>query len=66
MHVTVGKQRVQLRAHVPVRLTLSGCGTLPLHFSSFGWAGMRMVSARSTFPVWGPRGGCGAPRVSVG
>jgi hypothetical protein len=65
MHVTIGKTVVQLKAHVPVRLTLSGCGTLPVHFSSFGWAGMRAVSARATFPVWNAAGGCGAPRVSV-
>jgi hypothetical protein len=65
MHVTVGKQIVKLKAHVPVRLVLSGCGKLPLHFSAFGWAGMRSVSARSTFPVWTSRGGCGAPRVTA-
>ena len=65
MHVTIGKSVVQLKAHVPVRLTLSGCGTLPVHFSSFGWAGMRAVSARATFPVWNAHGGCGVPRVTV-
>lgn len=65
MHVTVGKTVVQLTAHKKVRLTLAGCGTLPVSFSKFGWAGRRIVSARSTFPVWSP-GGCGTPSVSVG
>jgi hypothetical protein len=65
MHVTVGKTVVPLRAHKPVRLTLAGCGTLPVRFSKFGWAGRRIVSARSTFPSWSP-GGCGAPSVTVG
>jgi hypothetical protein len=65
MHVTVGKTVVPLRAHKPVRLTLAGCGTLPVRFSKFGWAGRRIVSARSTFPSWSP-GGCSAPSVTVG
>jgi hypothetical protein len=65
MHVTVGKRVVSLTAHKPVRVTLAGCGTLPLRFSKFGWAGRRMVSARSTFPTWSP-GGCGTPSVTVG
>jgi hypothetical protein len=65
MHVTVGKTVVPLRAHKPVRLTLAGCGTLPVRFSKFGWAGRRIVSARSTFPSWSP-GSCGAPSVTVG
>jgi len=65
MHVTVGKTVVPLTAHKPVRLTLGGCGRLPVRFSKFGWAGRRIVSARSTFPSWSP-GGCGAPSVTVG
>ena len=65
MHVTVGKTVVPLTAHKPVRLTLAGCGRLPVRFSKFGWAGRRIVSARSTFPSWSP-GGCGAPSVTVG
>jgi len=65
MHVTIGKTVVPLRAHKPVRLTLAGCGRLPVRFSKFGWAGRRIVSARSTFPSWSP-GGCGAPSVTVG
>jgi hypothetical protein len=65
MHVTVGKMVVPLTAHKPVRLRLAGCGTLPLRFSKFGWAGRRIVSVRSTFPSWSP-GGCGAPSVAVG
>jgi hypothetical protein len=63
MRMTIGTSVVHLRAHAPVRFTLAGCGTLPVHFSSFGWAGMRAVSARSTFPVWNARGGCGAPHI---
>lgn len=65
MRVRIGKTVVRLKAHRPVRLTLSGCGTLPVHFSTFGWAGMRAVSARATFPVWRAGGGCRSPRVSV-
>jgi hypothetical protein len=65
MHVTVGKTVVPLTAHKPVRLTLAGCGRLPVRFSKFGWAGRRIVSARSTFPSWSP-GGCGTPSVTVG
>jgi hypothetical protein len=65
MRLTIGKRVVHLKAHAPVKVTLTGCGTQRLHFSAFGWAGMRAVSARSTFPVWSARGGCGVPRAAV-
>ena len=58
MTLRVGAQTVTLRAHRVAHVTLSGCGAAAYRFSSYGWAGLRAVSARSSFPRWGAGTSC--------
>ncbi|MEP6813879.1 MAG: hypothetical protein ABI990_12880, partial [Actinomycetota bacterium] len=54
MTFTLNGHVLHLRAHqaLPVRLRACGASTALYTFSSHGFVGLRMVSARGTFPVW--------------
>jgi hypothetical protein len=65
MTLTAGPVVVQLRTHRKVTLTFAGCGSVRLHFSRSGYAGLRQVSAKSTFPAWTGPGRCAPLTVSV-
>ena len=64
MTLKLGSQVVRLPAHRTTRLTLTGCGSAAYRFSSYGYAGLRVVSARSSFPRWS--GGSGCTRSTIG
>jgi hypothetical protein len=73
MTLQLGEQVVSLPANHAVHVTLSGCGAAAYRFSSYGWAGLRAVSARTSFPRWHAGAGCtptmlrrGAPALSLG
>jgi hypothetical protein len=47
-----------LRAGVPAQVQLCATGSHAFSFSSHGYLGYRLVSARATFPRWGPTRHC--------
>jgi hypothetical protein len=70
MTVRLDGRHVHLPANVAVQVSLCAAGSFTYRFSSYGFLGLRQVSARATFPTWDAKrscvGGGGRIRTSVG
>jgi hypothetical protein len=58
MTFRLGGRTLHLRTGVPTKVSLCASGSYSYAFSSHGFLGNRLVSARATFPTWVPARSC--------